>query len=270
MVFVHRVDSYQGKSVSRQKRDVLLKMIIQARMNSGHTDPVLIEPDKNRVRPNTVLLRPDQIKHYCAEYKNWGGERYRIVFGPGGMWMLSAYTGNFRLIPESAHGFKIADLDLLLIFKENAGGRVTGFEIQHEQGRHEFFYPAKKSFLPGFRDIILKSGISQIEKKYQKLKSEAGDIYDFSETELNRLGYELLRADRISDAIRIFELNVSEFPDSYNPHDSLGEACLKAGETGKALTHYQKAARLNPRQNTLQKKQYQKQLTIIKKLSEKK
>lgn len=60
---------------------------------------------------------------------------------------------------------------------------------------------------------------------YKKLKKTRPNNYNFSnQSELNRLGYEYLNQGKIDDAIKIFSLNISEFPNSANVYDSRGEA----------------------------------------------
>lgn len=70
--------------------------------------------------------------------------------------------------------------------------------------------------------------------------------YNFDESELNTLGYDLLRKHKFAEAIRIFELNVEAYPQSGNVYDSLGEACLAAGNKPQAIANYEKALHLNP------------------------
>ncbi|HSG81361.1 MAG TPA: tetratricopeptide repeat protein, partial [Gemmatimonadota bacterium] len=68
----------------------------------------------------------------------------------------------------------------------------------------------------------------------------------FDEYVLNSLGYRLLGADRFDDAIRIFTLNVEEYPGAWNPYDSLGEAYMRAGNLEMATAYYEKSLELNP------------------------
>ena len=63
---------------------------------------------------------------------------------------------------------------------------------------------------------------------------------------LNRVGYDLLSEDRITEAIEIFTLNTRFFPHIANTWDSLGEACLKNGNKLLAKKHYTKALELDP------------------------
>jgi tetratricopeptide (TPR) repeat protein len=71
-------------------------------------------------------------------------------------------------------------------------------------------------------------------------------MYDFSEGELNALGYQLLRSGKLKDEIEIFKLNVEMFPSAANPYDSLGEAYLADNQKELALANYKKAVELNP------------------------
>jgi len=63
---------------------------------------------------------------------------------------------------------------------------------------------------------------------------------------VNRLGYALLREDRLPDAIEVLRLNTSRFPASFNTHDSLGEALMRAGRLEEAAASYRRAVELDP------------------------
>ncbi|MEM6804500.1 MAG: alpha/beta fold hydrolase, partial [Bacteroidota bacterium] len=72
--------------------------------------------------------------------------------------------------------------------------------------------------------------------------------YDYwhSERAINAWGYELMNEGERGKALKIFELNVALFPDSWNVYDSYGEALLATGEKDKALEMYKKSLILNP------------------------
>jgi len=63
---------------------------------------------------------------------------------------------------------------------------------------------------------------------------------------LNNLGYALLAKDKVVEAIKIFSLLVSEFPESSNVFDSLGEAYFLNKEYKLALKNYKTSLKLNP------------------------
>jgi tetratricopeptide (TPR) repeat protein len=84
--------------------------------------------------------------------------------------------------------------------------------------------------------ILLTESIQKAEDFYETQKSN--DKYNFSEGELNRLGYDLLELDKKDEAIALFKINVKAHPESANVYDSLGEAYLKSGNNEMALKYY--------------------------------
>ena len=94
--------------------------------------------------------------------------------------------------------------------------------------------------------IIESRGATAAVATYAELKSEHADDYDFGEHQLYRLGYLYMSRDRIEDAIAVLGLNVEAYPDSWNAHDSYGEALLENGETEEAIVHYRRSVELNP------------------------
>ena len=82
---------------------------------------------------------------------------------------------------------------------------------------------------------------------YHNLKETQSAAYNFKdENELNALGYQLINENRVEEAIKIFELLVLEFPNSFNAYDSLGEAYFTVGNSDLALKNYRQSLELNP------------------------
>lgn len=96
---------------------------------------------------------------------------------------------------------------------------------------------------------ITEKGIEAGLTQYRDLKARQASVYEFSEAELNRLGYQLLQAKKLNEAVEIFKLNVAEYPQGFNTYDSLGEAYMVSGNTELAVQNYKKSLELNP-QNT--------------------
>ena len=71
-------------------------------------------------------------------------------------------------------------------------------------------------------------------------------VASLTESQWNRIGYNLLARNRTADAIRVFEYNVHRFPDSANVYDSLAEAYMSAGRTVDAIANYKKSLALDP------------------------
>lgn len=67
------------------------------------------------------------------------------------------------------------------------------------------------------------------------------------ETDINAMGYELIYAKKLNEAIEILKLNTKFFPNSFNTFDSLGEAYALAGNKKMAIENYEKSLKLNPK-----------------------
>jgi CubicO group peptidase (beta-lactamase class C family) len=94
--------------------------------------------------------------------------------------------------------------------------------------------------------VITQASVDGAIAKYRELKgSFSAAEYDFSEPQLNLLGYALMNRKRLQDAIAIFKLNVEMFPRSANVYDSLGEAYMNDGKKELAITNYEKALELD-------------------------
>ncbi len=115
------------------------------------------------------------------------------------------------------------------------------------------------SFAEELTSITLTDSISAasvIEQAIEKYGYEAAFItfnrikkekkYIFNENEFNSLGYKLMSAGKIREAVVVFKMNVQLFPKSANVYDSLGESYLLSGEKDSAIVYYKKALQLNP------------------------
>ncbi|MBT3824271.1 MAG: alpha/beta fold hydrolase [Candidatus Marinimicrobia bacterium] len=97
-----------------------------------------------------------------------------------------------------------------------------------------------------FIRLIKESGIEPAKNQYLEIKAAQPEAKIFFEAPMNALGYEYLFAARLDESVEIFELNVMEYPESWNAYDSLGEAYLKINEIDKAKANYLKSIELNP------------------------
>ena len=93
---------------------------------------------------------------------------------------------------------------------------------------------------------IETQGMDAAVQQYHELKAKQASAYDFSESELNTLGYRLLGMKKVKEAIRIFQLNVEAYPQSGNAYDSLAEAYMDNGEKELAIANYRKSLQLDP------------------------
>jgi Flp pilus assembly protein TadD len=106
--------------------------------------------------------------------------------------------------------------------------------------------PPKLSIARRLMPVIESDGVDAAFALYQQLRTTPGSRYDFSEPELNGLGYTLLDSRRNDAAIRVLQLNVRNFPSSANAFDSLGEAFYRSGRRREAAQAYARAVELDP------------------------
>jgi CubicO group peptidase (beta-lactamase class C family) len=93
---------------------------------------------------------------------------------------------------------------------------------------------------------IRKEGIEKGIAFYDSLKIKDLQNFDFGEPQLNSLGYRLLSERKNKEAIEVFKLNTTAYPESSNAFDSLGEAFYNAGDIVTAIRCYEKALELDP------------------------
>ncbi|HET7502209.1 MAG TPA: hypothetical protein VFK02_14425, partial [Kofleriaceae bacterium] len=65
-----------------------------------------------------------------------------------------------------------------------------------------------------------------------------------TEADINQAGYQLVAEKKLDEAIKLFQSNVDKHPESWNAHDSLGEALAAKGDKAGAIAAYGKALAL--------------------------
>ena len=94
------------------------------------------------------------------------------------------------------------------------------------------------------KSLILESmGKSQ---EAEKIKKEAYAIPGIDEAQINALGYQLMGIGKTEEALKVFEKNTVDHPDSWNAWDSLAEGLLTKGDKVKAKQLYEKALGMAP------------------------
>jgi tetratricopeptide (TPR) repeat protein len=89
--------------------------------------------------------------------------------------------------------------------------------------------------------IINEFGTDRAIQEYYKQKELNGIDYSWDENELNQLGLDLFWLyNKLSDALSLLEINVKEFPRSYNTYDSYAYLLMQAKEYQKSIRYYEK------------------------------
>jgi len=116
--------------------------------------------------------------------------------------------------------------------------------LRFKQGRLIQLVATQRSISETLLPLVMLASADSAVVQYHRLKREQPEAYNFAESELNRLGYQLLNHGKAKEAIMIFKLNVEVFSASANAYDSLADAYKAAGETQLAKQCYEKVLAL--------------------------
>ena len=150
---------------------------------------------------------------------------------------INGFNTSIQRIPSDKH---------LIVLLNNTGGAVLGeintaiLSILYGTS----YEMPKKSVAFSLLDVIIKNGLTSGLEHFKMIKNS--DNYSLNEDELNSVGYNLLNADKVTEAIEVFKLNVEAFPKSGNVYDSLGEAYLVDGNEKLAIDNYKKSLEIDP------------------------
>lgn len=233
LVIVQRVNTYEGRRAAPNSE--LFKLILDGKVSEPKPNPELIalQNSPSYQRPEIIHLKSDVMEKYVRKYP-FGDTDMTVKNTDGELLIDSPTFGKFKLLPVSEIKFVVEDLEHYAIFEFDDEG--TPFRVTlHQTSRTGDLY-----------SVVTKQGIEPAIKQYHEMKRNK---VNFTESELNSLGYQLLGIKNIKAAIEIFKLNVEAYPESFNVYDSLGEAYMINGDDKLAIQNYKKSLEVNP-QNT--------------------
>ena len=143
-------------------------------------------------------------------------------------------------------GRRVADRITIIILTSGDSRRLEIADAVVDILHHRPYTPPRLSIGRRLVPLIKQRGLDSAIADYRRLRETEPDTYDFSEGELNGLGYALLGMNDVPGAIRVFELNAQQYPDSSNVFDSLGEAYSRANRRDAARTAYARSIQLDP------------------------
>jgi hypothetical protein len=123
---------------------------------------------------------------------------------------------------------------------------------QHELHVRLFFLQHKNPASEIIQDAGFDSLAASLEH-IRKLIDEDGDIY-VDEMDINYIGYNLMRINRLSEAVEVLKLNVDAHPESFNAYNSYAEALMKSGDVEGAILNYRRSLELNPDNSSAREK----------------
>ena len=142
---------------------------------------------------------------------------------------------------------RMATAGILFVLTLAMGAGIAAVSVGSWVPRVKAALDTRISIAQTLSATIASGGMDAADQQYRALRSAGAAGYNFDESELNNLGYQLIRANKFKDAIRIFQLNVEAFPNSANTYDSLAEGYMDDGDKAQAVANYEKSLQLNPK-----------------------
>ncbi|MBL4710106.1 MAG: hypothetical protein JKY48_16880 [Flavobacteriales bacterium] len=138
------------------------------------------------------------------------------------------------------------------IFTENEVeiGRIVEFpntSLETDLAQIALGYPSAASYKGAnyLLEVLENNPIDSIKANYRYYINQVYKKVSKS-SELNTLGYVLLRSNRIKEAALNFQMNTLCFSSNPNTYDSYGEALAAMGETEAAIKQYKKVLSFKP------------------------
>lgn len=165
--------------------------------------------------------RPGEFGHYGAD------DGFQAVL------MMNADTGDgFVAMSNSDNGIYLAEEYMRAVRQE------YGWKYQEATSRSS-----------GQEMMLLAKlrGVDAALKRYEEAKSLGDPKKVPDEYVLISVGNDFLKSEKTDDAIKIFEQNVKEHPDSSEGYASLADGYAAAGKKELAMENYEKSLKINPK-----------------------
>ena len=140
---------------------------------------------------------------------------------------------------------RLLDRDQTVIMLSNAESGRPDRNVIDILNNRPFSLPRTPAVIE-LRQALAHQTMAELSPRIEILLRDTA-TYRFDEGSINVLGYQLMQANRIDDAIDIFKLNVKLYPKSANVYDSLGEAYMSKGDKELAIANYEKSLQLEPK-----------------------
>ena len=198
------------------------------------------------------LLSKESMKLFFGEHvKAWSGHYgYGIAVG------TETIGDTETKIETMSHGGGINGFNTLItrapkdksliVLLNNTGGAPLNEMAKAIRGimyNESYSFP-KKSVANALYEEIKSNGVQAGLAHYNSIKSLTD--YDVDEGDMNNIGYRLLQAEKVDEAVTVFKLIVDAFPKSFNAYDSYAEGLMTQGNKELAIVNYKKSVEMNP------------------------
>ncbi|RTQ45726.1 serine hydrolase [Hymenobacter gummosus] len=136
------------------------------------------------------------------------------------------------------------DDELAVVVLTNLAGSFPEDFLDELAGCYQPAIPAADP-VTWLRMQLRRRGFEQAEAVVRE-EQQRNPAFRPAEPDLNDWAYRLLSNGQLAQALPVFRLTVSLYPQSWNAYDSYGEALAKSGQKAEAIRMYQQSVALNP------------------------
>jgi CubicO group peptidase (beta-lactamase class C family) len=173
-------------------------------------------------------------------------DRVLNIAKEGGRLITTPTDGpQFELLPVSETNFVRRDANATYQFIKGEAGGLDSIAVTVQGTKVPARRIPAETLVP--YEMLLAGKIPEAVEGYRKIKQNRPDSVAINENRINNLGYTLMRAKKLPEAIALLKLNVEFYPESSNVYDSLGEAYMNNGDKELAITNYKRSLELNPK-----------------------
>lgn len=158
--------------------------------------------------------------------------------------VLQAYRSVALYARQFLDAYLKNDAGALAFMKQSPARHGIGPQVMSMEFRPASFLPVGEA---DFLRAFAKAEHRNAQAIHTDLSARSPD-FKLSPVNLNRLGYQLLRANNARGAVELFKLATHIEPEYGNAFDSQGEAYEALGETAPAIAAYEKAVAVDRNQ----------------------
>ncbi len=207
-----------------------------------------------------IALDATRLNDYIGRYLVNPDRVLTVKNEEGKLFAYPTADRRFELLPISETSFvrRESNLKYSFVWKGTGGGTLGAGDSQPKIARTfsamQIRFPdsnavdasriSAETLVPF--ELLILGKFDEAMAGYRRIKQEQPDNASISEQRINTLGYSLLQAKKMPEAIALLKINVELYPNAWNTYDSLGEAYMNNGEKELAIANYKKSLALNP------------------------
>lgn len=188
---------------------------------------------------------PEFIEAVSGNYLFNSDESIGITFIEGKLNVRWRGKNNIEPLKVNDSTFYLQEMNEKFVFKMYPKVHIKlASKREHEGKTYKFPKLANGEKTP--REYLLNKEYEKALLGYKAIQRKDSLDRTIRERTFNRLGYQMIKSEKIDDAIEIFKINTELYPNSSNTFDSLADGYLKKNDTVKAIHFYKKALSINP------------------------